>query len=77
MSTPGLDFVSLRAAYAAGSANPPGIIDSVLQKIAGRGADGVWIYRVPEDEVRQRARDLAALPASAAPITAISPNRQT
>ncbi|MDA0663193.1 MAG: allophanate hydrolase [Proteobacteria bacterium] len=64
MSPPSLDFVSLRAAYASGSADPLGIADSVLQAIAARGDDGVWIYRVPENEVRQQARTLAALPES-------------
>lgn len=62
MSFPSLDFKTLRAAYAAGTATPVTVVERLLANIAGRGDDGVWTYKLPEDAVLARARALEALP---------------
>jgi len=64
MSRPDLDFVSLRSAYANGTTSPLSIIEEILSDIASRGDDGVWIHRLDDDVVRQRAAFLVGLSAT-------------
>src|SRR3977135_1879755 len=46
-----LDFASLRRAYAERIASPISVAGEVLERIDAHGADGVWISRVPADEL--------------------------
>ena len=56
-----LDLGALRTAYGSGDLTPTTVADVVLRRIAERGDDGVWISRVPERRVMERARELEAL----------------
>ena len=60
-----LDLGSLRAAYDRRDLTPTRVADVVLRRIADRGDDGVWITRVPEGVVMERARELEGLDESA------------
>ena len=53
-----LDFSSLRRAYAEDSASPVSVAREVLARIEMRGGDGVWISRVPAEEVLAAAGEL-------------------
>ena len=53
-----LDLGALRTAYDRGNLTPTSVVDIVLRRIADRGDDGVWISRVPDDQVLERAREL-------------------
>ncbi|HEY6422155.1 MAG TPA: allophanate hydrolase [Pseudonocardiaceae bacterium] len=48
----------LQAAYATEQLLPSQIVDLVLERIAARGEDAVWISRWPDPELRHRAADL-------------------
>ncbi len=56
-----LDLGTLRTAYDRGNLTPTSVVDVVLRHIADRGDDGVWISRVPDDQVLDRARELENL----------------
>jgi allophanate hydrolase len=56
-----LDLGALRAAYDGGSLTPTTVVDLVLRRIADQGDDGVWISRVPDDQVMERAEALEGL----------------
>ena len=61
MSSPplaALTIGALRARYAANDINPSHVIDEVLGRIAAEGDDWVWISRVPEAMLRERAQTL-------------------
>ncbi len=61
MSSPplaALTIGALRARYAANDINPSHVIDEVLRRIAAEGDDWVWISRVPEAMLRERAQTL-------------------
>src|SRR3984893_565824 len=67
----GLDFTSLRRAYAEGKASPVAVAGEIPRRIAARGDDAVWISRVADDallmaaaalERRATAEGVAALP---------------
>ena len=51
----------LQVAYATGEVTPHEVIDGVLERIAARGADAVWISRVSDGELRRCATDLELL----------------
>ena len=53
-----LDLDALHTAYDSGDLTPTAVVDRVLSRIANRGDDGVWISRVPDDQVMDRAREL-------------------
>jgi allophanate hydrolase len=48
----------LRAAYATEQLRPQQVIDLVLERIAARGEDAVWISRRPDQELRRQAAEL-------------------
>ncbi len=50
-----LDITTLRERYRSGELTPLSVVDAVLQRIADRGDDAVWISRVPPDDVRDAA----------------------
>ena len=56
-----MDLGALRAAYREGSMTPTTVVEVVLRRIADRGDDGVWISRVPDDRVVERAEALEGL----------------
>ncbi len=56
-----LDLGALRAAYDGGSRTPTTVVDLVLRRIADQGDDGVWISRVPDGQVMERAEELEDL----------------
>ena len=60
-----VDLGALRTAYDRGDLTPTRVADVVLRRIADRGDDGVWITRVPEGAVMERARELEGLDESA------------
>jgi allophanate hydrolase len=50
-----LGITDLRAGYQAGRVTPAAVVAEILDRIATRGSDHVWISRVPDDELRQAA----------------------
>jgi allophanate hydrolase len=56
-----LDLGALRAAYDGGSLTPTAVVELVLRRIADQGDDGVWISRVPDEQVMKRAEELEGL----------------
>ena len=63
-----LTLARLRAGYASGALRPSEVIETVLQRIAARGNDAVWICRVPETSLRQRARTLDGMAPNRLPL---------
>lgn len=61
MSGISLTFQSLLQAYRSGALTPTTVVQEVLQRIAARGDDGVWIHRLPADDIMARAAELEAL----------------
>ncbi|MGV7213262.1 allophanate hydrolase [Bradyrhizobium sp. UFLA05-112] len=58
-----LTLPQLTAAYASGTLKPSGVVERILDEIARRGEDGVWISVVGREDALARARQLEALPA--------------
>ena len=56
-----LDLGALRAAYDRGNLTPTTVVDAVLRRIADQGDDGVWISRVPDQQILERAEELEGL----------------
>ena len=56
-----LDLGALRTAYRRGALTPTAVVGTVLRRIANRGDDAVWISRVPDDRVTERAKELETL----------------
>jgi len=53
-----LDLQALGARYRAGSLRPSQLVAGILERIARRGDDKVWIHRVPAAELEARAAAL-------------------
>jgi len=64
----GLDLARLRAGYRARTLRPIDVIESVLERIARRGDDKVWIHRVPDVALMDQARRLEAVSPDALPL---------
>jgi allophanate hydrolase len=58
----------LRAAYRDGTRRPREVVEIVLERIAARGDDAVWISRVDPAALRARAAQLEALAARSADL---------
>ena len=56
-----LDLGALRTAYDGGALTPSTVVEMVLRRIADRGDDGVWISRVPDEQVMEWAEALEGL----------------
>jgi allophanate hydrolase len=56
-----LTIASLGAAYRARTLRPSDVIDRILQRIAAQAGDNIWIDRVPETALRDRAAALDRL----------------
>ena len=57
-----LDLPRLTAGYKNGSFTPSGVVETIFDRIAERGDDGVWISLVGRDSALTRARQLEGLP---------------
>ena len=55
-----LTAAALHSAYASGRLTPLDVVEEVLERIAARGADAVWIHQVPAAELRAAAEALVA-----------------
>src|SRR3984893_14131607 len=53
-----LDIAALADRYATGALTPRQVVESVLERITGRGDDKVWIRVLPRDELFGRAQRL-------------------
>lgn len=53
-----LAISSLQQQYAAGTFSPKDIVEAIIAELATRGDDGIWIYTLPEEELRSRAFSL-------------------
>jgi len=62
MSHERLSINKLHRDYAAGTATPVSVIEQVLARVDAYDDPAVWIYRVPAETVRERARALMADP---------------
>jgi len=56
-----LDLPHLTTAYKSGALTPTVLVERILELIASRGEDGVWITRVERDDLQARAKQLEAL----------------
>ncbi len=53
-----LDLDGLASRYHAGSLRPTQLVEGLLERLARRGDDKVWIHRLPEAELLARAAEL-------------------
>lgn len=53
-----LTISSLRRQYAAGELAPQAVVEAIVAELLARGDDGIWIYRLPEEDLRSRALSL-------------------
>ncbi|MGD1899486.1 MAG: allophanate hydrolase [Phormidesmis sp.] len=53
-----LTVSSLQQQYRAGELSPQTVVEALIAELKVRGDDGIWIYRLPEDDLRSRARAL-------------------
>jgi len=61
MPSASASLVDLRDAYARGAFTVAGVVTDLLGRLTARGADGVWIDRVPPEALVRRAAELDAL----------------
>jgi len=64
----GLDLARLRAGYHARTLRPTDVVEGVLDRIARRGDDKVWIHRVPRATLMDQARRLEAASPDSLPL---------
>jgi allophanate hydrolase len=62
---------ALRSSYLDGRARPLDVVDLVLERLARRGQDAVWISTVAAAQLRDRARALERLDPAALPLFGI------
>lgn len=65
---PSLDLASLRAAYAAGTLTPTGLVDELLRRIAAHADPAVWIHRLSREDLLAHARRVEARGPAAQPL---------
>ncbi|MEL7052095.1 MAG: allophanate hydrolase [Cyanobacteria bacterium J06588_5] len=53
-----LTISSLQQQYTAGKLSPRDVVEAIIAELASREADGIWIYQVPEADLRSRAHTL-------------------
>ncbi len=59
-----LSLAALRGAYEAGSLTPTRLVEALIARRREFPDHHIWIHEIPDDELRARARDLEAKPAS-------------
>ena len=62
-----LDLVSLKKAYA-GGLRPSQLVAGILERIARRGDDKVWIHRIQDKALAARAAELERADAATLPL---------
>jgi len=63
-----LEIEPLRAAYRSGALRPSALVAQLLERIAARGDDKVWIHLVPRAELERRAAVLERLAPERLPL---------
>jgi allophanate hydrolase len=63
-----LDLAALAAAYRNGSLTPTGMVTGVLDRIARRGDDKVWIHLLPRDDLMSMAKNLERVAPAGKPL---------
>jgi allophanate hydrolase len=63
-----LDLAALAAGYRSGRFTPTALVSEVLERIARRGDDKVWIHLVPRDELLAMAKKLEAAGPAGKPL---------
>ncbi len=63
-----LDLASLAEAYRSGSLSPTGLVSGVLDRIARRGDDKVWIHLLPRGELLSMAASLERVGPATKPL---------
>ena len=53
-----LTITGLQQQYGSGELSPKDVVETIIAELATRGNDGIWIYKVPEAELRSRALSL-------------------
>lgn len=53
-----LDLASLTRLYRDGELTPGALVTGLIERIAARGDDHVWIYRIPDADLMARAAEL-------------------
>jgi allophanate hydrolase len=66
-----LDLNTLRAGYRSGDLSPSGIIEELIGKIAAHDDPAIWIYRVPDHDLRAAAQALTDKAADDLPLYGI------
>src|ERR1017187_8758735 len=67
-----LDLAGLADRYAGGAVTPAGVVEGILERIAARGDDKVWISVLSRDELLPRAVRLEAEGPIGRPLYGIS-----
>ena len=57
---PDLDISRLRADYGSGARTPTDVVGEIIEQCNRHATNPIWIYRVPEAELRARAEELEA-----------------
>ena len=68
MQRQSLDAATLAEAYRQGELEPVAVVEEVLSRVAGRGADGVWVALAARDWLLDEARALARRRAAGEPL---------
>jgi allophanate hydrolase len=66
-----LDIATLTSNYRSSSCRPGDVVELVLERIAARGDDKVWIHRLPADEIRRAAKAVQAAGPEGKPLYGI------
>ena len=66
-----LDLATLAGRYAAGRLRPSQTVTGILERLARRGDDRVWIHRLPDAELQARAAELERRGAAGLPLYGI------
>ncbi|MDH5558510.1 MAG: amidase family protein, partial [Alphaproteobacteria bacterium] len=69
--TVSLDLGNLAGLYCGGDLTPGALVANLIERIAARGDDKVWIYRLPEADLMARARALEATGPEGLPLYGI------
>ena len=60
-----LDLTRLKSSYASGTLTPTGLVERLLPRLAASDGDALWITRVTDAALRERAAELEAMPPAA------------